>query len=607
MRRIGRVLAWSIPLALIAVGLLWPLLLTDENPGPPVTDPVTFTDFVADYTVDQHGKLDAVETITADFPGGRHGIFQYWDTANPNVPEVRQVPADISVQMDGAAVPTQLLWARGKRFRVAKIGDPNEFVDPGLHVYQIRYSVPGVLDPGNVGAGRHFAASTSGAHSATPSALYWNVIQPGWEAPIERADISITLPGNVAGASCSVGYGVGDACLDLTASGNRVKLSAIDLQPHTPVTVRAGVDVPTPPRQTLPWSYPYDRILGRSLAGVLTAAGLTALAALGGLVLRRCTIEPSPGFPLQYEPPEGLGPVQTEYIRTEAVPRNALTATLFYLAERQLISLHQTKQKWTIRGIGESGAWAGVDPVSVAAATALGVTTPGTEFHANGTVTAGQKLSAAKSVTANAVKKWALDEKLLVRTPHQGWLRVAAVVALGLAVAGFLTWGFPATMWGLPFAVFFLLTLPAWRAGAATRRTAAGRELWSRAGGFHRALCTDSAESRFDFAARKELYTAYIPFAVAAGVAALWANKYQAATGSTAPQPQWYHTYSPVASGPVAGDGGGFDSFESALSSSIGAYTTSQSSSSDGGSGGDGGGGGGGGGDGGGGGGGGSW
>ena len=30
----------------------------------------------------------------------------------------------------------------------------------------------------------------------------------------------------------------------------------------------------------------------------------------------------------------GLGPVQLEYIRTEAVPKNGLTATLFYLAER---------------------------------------------------------------------------------------------------------------------------------------------------------------------------------------------------------------------------------------------------------------------------------
>jgi hypothetical protein len=77
MRWVGRVLAWSIPLVLILIGLLWPLVFTGITTGAPPYDPVTSTKFTADFTVDEHGKLDAVETITAQFPGGRHGIFQY--------------------------------------------------------------------------------------------------------------------------------------------------------------------------------------------------------------------------------------------------------------------------------------------------------------------------------------------------------------------------------------------------------------------------------------------------------------------------------------------------------------------------------------------------
>jgi hypothetical protein len=121
---------------------------------------------------------------------------------------------------------------------------------------------------------------------------------------------------------------------------------------------------------------------------------------------------------------------------------------------------------------------------------------------------------------------------------------------------------------------------------------------------------TDSAEARFDFGARKDLYTAYVPFAVAAGAAALWAKKYEASTGTAAPQPDWYNSSLAASGWGFAGGSGGssFASFDSALSSSIGAYTASQSSSG-GGGGSSGGGGGfsGGGGDGGGGGGGGSW
>ena len=103
-------------------------------------------------------------------------------------------------------------------------------------------------------------------------------------------------------------------------------------------------------------------------------------------------------------------------------------------------------------------------------------------------------------------------------------------------------------------------------------------------------LTTDSAETRFDFGARKDFYTAYVPFAVAAGAAALWAKKYETSTGSPAPQPDWYNSSSPTSWGVVGSSGGqSFDSFESALSSSIGAYTASQSSSSGGSSGGGGG------------------
>jgi hypothetical protein len=61
-------------------------------------------------------------------------------------------------------------------------------------------------------------------------------------------------------------------------------------------------------------------------------------------------------------------------------------------------------------------------------------------------------------------------------------------------------------------------------------------------------------------------------------------KKYQAATGALAPQPKWYHTYAPV--GVYGRHGGGtFDSFQSALSSSIGAYSATQRSSGGGGGG----------------------
>lgn len=578
----GRLFKWLIPLALITFGLLWPLVFRGGAEASEAADPVVFSNYRADFVVGGDGQLDAVETITAEFPGGRHGIFRYWDVANQNDPRLRQRPEISSILLDGRAVSYQMLWEQGERFRVAKIGDPDEYLTPGTHVFEMRYSIPGVLDRGNLGADRQFAEST-GQVTATPSVFLWNVIAPAWNNRIERADISITLPRDVTFAQCSVGYGVGRDCRDLSVDGNTVQLWALNLAPRTPVTVRVGVDVPTPSQVSLPWPYTWDRILGQSLTGVLWIAGLTVAFGLGAFLWYRTTVEPSPGFPLQYAPPPGLGPVQAEYIRTESVPKNGLTATLFYLAERGLIDLRQVSEKqWNIRAKGEPGAWADVDPVSVAVGSALKVMKPGSEFEAKHTVKSGQKLNKAKTDIAVAVNKWAYDNGLMVKRKKELWVRTVNAISFILMFFGFFRWGFPVTMCALPFAAFFVFSVRSWADGVGSRRTPAGRELWSRVGGFHRMLATDSAETRFDFSARKDLYTAYVPFAVAAGVAAQWAKKYETTTGSPAPQPDWYNSSSATSSGFVGSSGGGtsFDSFESALSSSIGAYTASQSSSS---------------------------
>jgi uncharacterized membrane protein len=133
------------------------------------------------------------------------------------------------------------------------------------------------------------------------------------------------------------------------------------------------------------------------------------------------------------------------------------------------------------------------------------------------------------------------------------------------------------------------------RPGSSTRRTAAGRDLWSRIGGFRRVLATPSGEERFDFSGRKELYTAYIPYAVAFVVADEWAQKYRLETGEEPPTPSYFGSaYYGYTGGNLASAMA--DDFSSTVSSAISAYQATQSSSSSGGGGFSGGGGGGGGG-----------
>ena len=121
--------------------------------------------------------------------------------------------------------------------------------------------------------------------------------------------------------------------------------------------------------------------------------------------------------------------------------------------------------------------------------------------------------------------------------------------------------------------------------GSGTSRTRAGRDLWSRVGGFRRMLSTPSSKQRFDFSGRKELYTAYIPWAVALDCADEWAAKYRVEIGEEPPVPHYF-------AGAYAGAHAGafVDSmvgdFDCTVSGAISSYNATQSSSSSGGGGG---------------------
>ena len=73
---------------------------------------MVFSNYRADYVVGADGQLDAVETITAEFPGGRHGIFRWFDIGNQNNERLRQKPEITSILLDGEPASYQMLCRR---------------------------------------------------------------------------------------------------------------------------------------------------------------------------------------------------------------------------------------------------------------------------------------------------------------------------------------------------------------------------------------------------------------------------------------------------------------------------------------------------------------
>ncbi len=563
---------------LTCVGVLWPWLVSRIPPlgTAPPTDPVVITDYRATFTVAADGELVAQEDITAEFPSGRHGIFRYWDVADPADPGVRYVPTITGINQDGVPATYQTSWESQRRYLVAKIGDPDAYLSRGEHRYTIQYAIPGAISPASSGQGATFGSQEGTDDGPPGSVLFWNVVAQGWEMQIRRATITLQLPARSGVVQCSAGWATGP-CAIRGAGSTEVVLTAADLPPRSGMTARVTMAPPAPARTRLPWSVGWDAVLGRSVGGVALVAVGSALGLVAGIAWSRLAREEPPGFPVQYAPPEGLGPVQVVFMDTEGTGPDALTATLLHLAERGLVALDRTSaDRWTISGIASPQQWEAVDPVGQAVADRLGLRT-GTFSASRSSVSSGRRLKQARDAIGGTATRWAQQSGLVRAAPSETAGRLAWGAAVALAVLGF-TGLLTPTMWGLPFAAFAVGATGLLATGVGRRRTMAGRVVWSRSGGFERLLSTPSAGDRFDFAARQDLFIAYIPYAVAFGVADRWADKYRMATGAEPPVPVWYPTYAGSSSSVYSS--GGRDSFASTVAASISAYSASQSSSS---------------------------
>jgi uncharacterized membrane protein YgcG len=579
---VKRVLVSVVAAVVLAFLIVLPALGIQTDDSTSSDENTTITEYDAVYDVADNGDLTATETLHVDFPtGDRHGIFRFFDRHDPSATHALRTPHDIAVTMDGQSEPFSLSHKSHGRYVVARVGDPDVFLPTGTHVYTISYRIDGVLEPG-----------TDGARTQ----LYWNVIPGGWAQYIQDVHVVVRLPAAATPTRCAVGNGAVSGCTVKGTGTTTVKIDGSGLAPDTPVTLQAGLDIATPPAgQTLPWPARWGPVLGDSVTGVVVVGVLALLAGGIGAGLARRAHERKPAFPVQYAPPPDVGPAEAAYVMTEKVDQQAFVASMLWAAQQGAVEIERSADSWTIKDKTGPDGWAKLDRATTAVAPLLGGA--GGSFTASRKdVASGQILQSRIAAFQKETKSWGLSNGFLAKTGLGGL--GGAVILLAVVVTAFtaLTTLFGMSISALVPGAFTLAASPLVVPTAATIRTAKGRELWSRLGGFERMLSTPSSKQRFDFSGRQELYTAYIPWAVAFGCADAWAQKYRTEVGAEPPVPAYFagyyagaHTSDYVSS--MVHD------FSSTVSSSISAYQATQSHSSGGGgfSGGGGGGGGGGG------------
>jgi hypothetical protein len=568
-RRVGgSATAWFVRVVVVvALAAVW--FLAPFDTGDRQTDTASISSYDAAMALSREGDLRTTETIQVEMPPGKRGIFRIFDTDDPRRSNVDHPVDVVSVERDGAPEPYVRVDGSAGTDTI-RIGSENVYLDAGTHVYRIESTTSDVFEPGDEGE----------------TLWWWDVVGSGWQMPIAQASVTAELPAEPLRAECV--QGEDDPCT-VTVEGTTMTVSTAGLAPFTPVTVRVAFDeddVATPVAGTAG----RDRILGllAAAAGALVAAGLWWP-----------TRERAPGFPVLFEPPFMVPPALGVRVLDEQDAEADLQATLFDLAERGVLSLRGGDDTWYVE-VAQPLEAEHLHPAEQALLNGLGLRQVGDVFVVSSTESSGRVVSSARAALRSQV---AASSSGYLRSSAPGvalrvlgWISLAAtlfMVGRYFLGQGWVRWPLLAGA-----GAFALVAAGAmFRPGLTTVRTAEGRDLWSRTGGFARFLTTDSSESRFDAAAHMDWYPRYLAWAIALGVGDEWARRYEA-QGVAVPEVPWIVW---TGTGTHFHPGSMSRSFDGAIASASAAYAAAEaarSSSSGGGggfSGGSGGGGGGGG------------
>lgn len=283
--------------------------------------------YQVEIKVENNGDLRVVERITVNFGQElKHGIYRDIPLEFINPAGVRHSLkiSDIHVTDEKLSTLKTLLSHSPGHIRI-RIGDPNSYVS-GMQNYVIRYKIKYALySLGNI------------------DELYWNAIGTGWDVPIKRGIVSVTLPfdnPSIQYACYTGAFGSQGRDCRATKQGSEIVFTLMrQLAPREGMTVAVGwpqglINFRTePPWWQNPWLfakiyipsiillfYLYWRKRGRDQGG-------------------RGVIQ------VQYFPPEGVTPIEAGTLIDEKVDSRDIVAEIIDLARRGYIKIIEIEEK----------------------------------------------------------------------------------------------------------------------------------------------------------------------------------------------------------------------------------------------------------------------
>jgi len=540
------------------------------------------TSFHSDITISPDSNLVVQEDIRVDYRGlQKHGIFRtiplryrYDDTHDriytlePRTVTngTNPVPFTQSVIRDSADI---------------KIGDPNVLVS-GMQRYVITYAVYGAMNS-----------------FTDHDELFWNVDGALWPVAKQSVTATVHLPSPAfQKAACYQGpTGSTEACKSSGAGvlanfASTRELGSGEQMSAVTALNRGAVTVPPPVLGPRLRQFPQDAFdINPLTVGI---ALLVLVAGIGFVVWNWLTHGRDRAYLTQYyltndpkehaaplfsnqpvavefEPPQNFRPAELGLIIDERADPKDLTATIVDLAVRGFLTIAEIpgKKDWVLT---QARNW---DPAEIMPYenTILAGLFAGrqqvTLSDLRGTFTVELRTAERQMYQDAMSRKW------FSSSPQQSR---AAWGCLGI---GLLSAGIAATIflglqlgWGLiGVAVVIVGIVMTISFPFMTQRTAAGRDLLQHTLGF-RLYMTTAEKYRQQFAAKADIFTQLLPYAIVFGTVTLWAKAFEGI--DTSANNNWYVGPGPFQAGLLAGS---LQSMNTSISSAI-AFTPSGGSAS---------------------------
>lgn len=507
----------------------------------------TITDFASTITIFANGQVQVTETITADFgDNNKHGIYRNLPYIYKNT-DGSQTYTQLTVQdvkRNGQREPYSL-QKNDSQLQI-KIGSANRTVT-GTQVYTLTYLATGVL--------RSYTSFDE---------LYWNATGNDWDATIQKASATVTLPKDgMLQSTCYFGPEGSTQQCPSSHTANQATFSSGQLSPGEGMTIAAGYKKGLVPILTVAKPKSFVEQLFEPINIIIFAL----IVVLGsGLIIYRWlrygrdywsnnvpftdrtsqgTIRPIGAHEtvtVEFTPPEDLRPAEIGVLMDERADTLDVTATIIDLATRGFLKITEVKKQWTFGKTDYILSKTKKAPQDLlpyerllydklfADRDEVIVSTLKQEFY--------KDLKDVKERLYEDVvnKNFFISNPQSVRTKYlvAGMLLTALPIVVVVISSGFLTPAIAVTAAGISVVGLVLLVFSRFM----SYRTSYGHGLYLRARGYKRFI--DGAEAyRQQFYEKHNLFDEILPYAIVFGLTEKFA-KAMKDMGIEPPQPSWY-------------------------------------------------------------------